>query len=194
MKIYNWEEHYFFLLLISKIQTKTLKIIFTNWNSPRQIKLLLKFNREVHYNLITLWFRQMQIARLSKSYVINNYIIALNIKHIYPSIKFKSIEEKIKEFQKNFSIFEARKTSFPRMNRRAEGRSERMWNKEEGRIRESSGKKFRDALFPRGQCRMSCSCRRLNRNWINQGRGLDSYLNVGNGSNGLQLTGIIVAL
>lgn len=67
----------------------------------------------------------MQIARLSKSYVINNYIIALNIKHIYPSIKFKSIEEKIKEFQKNFSIFEARKTSFPRMNRRAEGRSER---------------------------------------------------------------------
>lgn len=68
----------------------------------------------------------MQIARLSKSYVINNYIIALNIKHIYPSIKFKSIEEKIKEFQKNFSIFEARKTSFPRMNRRAEGRSERM--------------------------------------------------------------------
>ena len=53
----------------------------------------------------------MQIA-LSKSYDINNYIIALNIKHIYPSIKFKSIEEKIKEFQKNFSIFEARKTSF----------------------------------------------------------------------------------
>lgn len=69
-----------------------------------------------------------------------------------------------------------------------------MWNKEEGRIRESSGKKFRDALFPRGQCRMSCSCRRLNRNWINQRRGRDSYLNMGNGNSRLQLTGIIVAL
>lgn len=69
-----------------------------------------------------------------------------------------------------------------------------MWNKEDGRIRKSSGKKFRDALFPRGQCRMSCSCRRLNRNWINQRRGRDSYLNMENGSSGLQLTGIIVAL